>query len=1318
MRRGIVIISSVVLVITCAVVVSKLNAPEELTAYQKWAQEKIARKQNGEVKADSPEMMGIINRELRTKLGEDHPGYEPNYIMKEYKKAKLQAMKVRNQRSYKNSSSGLNFVERGPGNVAGRTRAFIIDPDDATGQTWFAGSASGGIWKTTDGGDNWEWISSDIPNLGTNTLAMAPSNPQILYAGTGEHFVDEIDGSGMFKSTDKGQTWTQIANPADFNDFRNVSRIIVNPADENEVVVTCRNSLWEGRLEGAIYKTTDGGTSWTRTRTSTTQRYDDIDYDPSDWNTMYVAVAGFGVIKSTDAGETWFDANAGMNPSRRVEITVSSVNTDRIWASAEGGVSGTGSDLYVSDDGAQTWQIALNASGANEDFLGGQGFYDNIITAHPFDEDIVYVGGVNTFKFELTGTTTSITSIDTDQGGSEAFMSFINFGGDYLGGGLSIEAPQDELRSIEIRFGVGTQKAHRFTVNGRGSGVPDSDYEYEDYVDVPFQVWDTENNVQLMAAFRDQQEEGAWNLIESNTDGNEAEHSREYLFIYNVEYSETPDASIGQDGGVDNGRIYFFWPILTPGGTFDSDNLPASTLTVELVELSGQERVTDIVSDAYNDFDGTNSFPQNTRTAGLHPDQHNIVIGDIDEANGTFRLYITNDGGVYESISSTDPGPNTGDFDYVSYGYNTMQFYGADKAPGEYRFIGGTQDNGTWYTPAGTEGSASADYVFGIGGDGFESLWHSTDPDKMIGGSQFNGLARTTNGGTTWQGATNGLPSGSGQAPFITKLAHNKSRPDDIFAIGFDGVYKSENFGENWTGSTMNDPDLWLFSSSTDVEVSYANPDVVWGGTYLATDGRPHVSIDGGETFNAVENYDVFDMGFSSGIYTHPSDENTAYALFSFSGFPKVLKTDDLGQTWEDISGFDGTGDRGFPNVPVNCLFVFPTDLNKIWVGSEIGIIESLDGGASWNLLESDLPPLHVFDFQLTDNTLVLATYGRGIWSVDLESFSVETVYTSPDGTLNFEVNFGAEFESTAFYINETLIGTIGANEIGTTQVSFPNQGFNGNVTLGLLASTPNGSSISANSTVLVIDTNEPADSYGTNFDIAINDFVGNGFTVASAGNFSRAINSDHPYEEGATSHFYLKTPITVSSSDANMYYRDIALVNSSDFVTVEGSSDGLNWTQLITPYNSSLHSEWEDQLDGTAGPTSWIYKDQSLDLSQSFDAGEDILIRFTLSSAAGSTAYGWQVDDLYIQQDPVLSSNKELETVIYPTVASRGEVVKIVSERGFDSQISVFDVQGNEIGGVKNDGQNTNLWSTSNVSPGVYFVKSDGGLLGKVIVK
>ncbi|SNS44831.1 Por secretion system C-terminal sorting domain-containing protein [Ekhidna lutea] len=975
MRRTTIVFSGIVAIgVLATIAISILDDPS--SAYQNYLAQKIEEKKEGKVKSKAPDIHALIQRELRTRIGEDSPEYGPNQVMEEFLKAKTQPSQLR-------STTDLEFIERGPGNVAGRTRSILVDPDDTSGSTWFAGSASGGIWKTTDAGTSWTFISEDIPNLGTNTLAMSEANPNVIYAGTGEHFTNDIDGAGLFKSTDKGDSWTQIASPSDFPDFKNVSRIVVNPMDENEVVVTSRNSVWTGELNAAIYKSTDGGETWTQVRSSTNERYDDIAFDASNFNVLYVAIRGIGVIKSTDGGETWTDASNGMSPGGRVEIGISDVNPNRLWASVEGGLSGSGSDLYVSSDGGSNWHLVVNATGTNENFLGGQGWYDNYVTTHPFDEDIVYVGGVNNWKFELEPSDTlDVKSIDVEDG-TQSFITYINFGGKFYGGTIDQgNVATEDLKSVEVRFGQGTQKAHRFTVDGQGSGVPSSGYLYQDYVDVPFQVWDTENNVQLMASFRDQQEDGKWNLAIAKTDGQPISHSREYVYIHDIEYQDFENSSIAMNGGIDAGQMYFFWPTLSQEAAgFDENNLPLSNLGILVTSMDGLARVTTSVSDAYGQFGGPNAFPQSSRAVGIHPDQHNSIVTDVDEANQRFGFLITNDGGVYKSEVGTDPGPNQGDFEYVSHGYNTTQFYGADKAPDSDRYIGGMQDNGTWYHSEGVEGSATAQSTFAIGGDGFEVLWHSEDKNKIIGGSQFNGFGRTLNGGATWIQATTDYEDTS---PFITRLAHSKSNPDRIFTVGASGVWRSQDFGGSWDLTSLVNPDMWSFTNSADVEVSYSNPDIVWAGGRLYEEERLYVSTNGGTIFNPVNNYEVFEMGSVSGIATHPSEDNTAYALFSFAGYPKVLKTTDLGQTWEDISGFDGTGDRGFPDVAVNTLFVFPDDNNRIWVGSEIGIIESTDGGETWGLLESDFPAVNTYDFKLSGNTLVIATYGRGIWSVEI----------------------------------------------------------------------------------------------------------------------------------------------------------------------------------------------------------------------------------------------------------------------------------------------------------------------------------------------
>jgi hypothetical protein len=103
----------------------------------------------------------------------------------------------------------LPWQEHGPGNVAGRARALLVDVRDASGNTWFQGTAGGGVWKTTNGGLMWTNTSGNMPNLSVSTLAQSAAAPSTIYAGTGEGMgnVDAVFGSGIFKSTDGGATW-------------------------------------------------------------------------------------------------------------------------------------------------------------------------------------------------------------------------------------------------------------------------------------------------------------------------------------------------------------------------------------------------------------------------------------------------------------------------------------------------------------------------------------------------------------------------------------------------------------------------------------------------------------------------------------------------------------------------------------------------------------------------------------------------------------------------------------------------------------------------------------------------------------------------------------------------------------------------------------------------------------------------------------------------------------------------------------------------------------------------------------------------------
>lgn len=947
--------------------------------------------------ADKPDEYTKYFKAITTKFGENEDNYPLNYRVNELKtaKSKLKALQKDNK------AGSITWTQRGPANVGGRTRGLIIDPDDASNNTWFAGSSTGGVWKTTNGGANWTCLTDDqLANLATVWLAMAETDHNVIYVGTGEVVGGSaaLQGNGIYKTTDRGVTWTQLASTIS-DDFKFVNRLIIDPTDE-DIVLAATNA--------GVMKTIDGGATWTKKYSSST-RIEDIDADPTTFNTMYATQHDVGVIKSTDAGETWDMVVDGLEQGSRYEITVSEINPAKVYLS----INASPPMAYRSTDYGATWEKFVTG-GTLPDLLG-QGDYDNIITGHPYDEDVVFIAGVNMFKLDFSdpGTTADsdpllyrINLFDT-----YSFLDFINFGAGYFNGAMEAgfeNGYDDEFVSVEIRFGPGmTQKAHRFTVpNESTSGVPDSDYSYQNYVDVPFEVWDVTNNIQLMASFRDQEGDGKFNLYERLNDTTNAygELGREYLFVNAVPYdAANPSTDITQNAGHTYKQLYFFWPTLAEGGTWDENNLPDSKISISYGAITEVTGSLTTVADAYgsiNNYDQGAGFGT-TKIPGLHPDHHNLIMLKTDEANEKFTIINANDGGL---AISEDEGTT---FEQLPDNYITTQFYGVAKRPGADEYIGGMQDNGTWATQDGEISSSTSEFIFHVGGDGFECVWHPEDADKIIGSVYYNSFRKTVNGGDSWSGAYSGIDNvtpfgGESQldGPFISRISYHKNDPDVLFAVGYNGIYKSTDFANSWSkteiGSGWNS-EYWVenqyVSSQHNIEVSLANKNIVWAGAAMsdANGWKIFVSTDQGETFNAVAEYSDADLsGFISGIATHPIEDSTAYLLFSFADEPKVLKTEDLGETWEDISGYGSStsSSNGFPDVVTHSLVVMPHDTSNIWVGTDIGIVESTDGGATWNLLSSDLPAVSVYDMFVQDGQVVIATHGRGIWTAAIDELN------------------------------------------------------------------------------------------------------------------------------------------------------------------------------------------------------------------------------------------------------------------------------------------------------------------------------------------
>jgi len=926
---------------------------------------------------DKPGEFYKYYRDITTPFGKNESGYSTSYGFDEFTKAK------RRTERFKSTQDTYPWVQRGPGNVGGRTRGLIIDPGDATCQTWYAGSASGGIWKTVNAGATWINLTEDFPNLATSTITMAESNRDVIYTGTGEGFAGwgMVTGNGIFKSTDRGNSWVHLGSTDSNEDFQYVNKILVNPGDEN-IVIAGTNT--------GIFKSSDGGQTWIEVYKEG-YPVQDMVADPSDFNTLYAGANSLGILKSEDAGDTWFHSYNGIGEGDRFQLAISGLNPEKIYTCVEAFDSeevGTGiykTHVYVSVDKGQNWSRYI----CPYNFLGVQGWFNNIIKVHPFNDNIVYVGGVNLGKIQFkSGISTSepqVIRVDTFE--TAGFMSFVHFGGDYFDGGLATGDKEDgkeilssDWVSVEVRFGPGkTQKAHRFTVpEGEGAGVPYEDYSYQDYIEVPFEVWDTENNKQLMVSFRDQERDGEFNLIERDADDDIS--GREYIFVNAVNYNaDTPHPKIALDGGHTYKQLYFFWPYLPTDSTWNPGSLPESKIRIQYgtFSLANEESTVTVLAD-------------DRKNSNLHVDHHEIIMMITDEENEDFTILEANDGGLGISY---DEGKT---WEQIDNGYITTQFYGVAKKPGAHEYIGGMQDNGTWQSPGGSTATSASEYDDKIGGDGFEALWHPLYPHRIIGSAYYNRFYVSNDGGETWKRAYNGINE---DGPFISRLSHSIAKPDVLFAVGSKGVYRHNNFGMGrYDWELIQIKNGWAINntvtSAHNVEVSLATDTIVWAGCGMYPDPDLHIflSTNGGNSYDSVPNYKDTELGFISGIATHPVDPQTAYILFSYQDKPKILRTTNLGEDWEDISGFGekDSSDNGFPDVMVYSLLVMPYNTNIIWAGTEIGLFESVDNGETWYYADNGLPAVSIWQMSIQDNQVIVATHGRGIWSLDLNMVNIK----------------------------------------------------------------------------------------------------------------------------------------------------------------------------------------------------------------------------------------------------------------------------------------------------------------------------------------
>ncbi|MCK6606059.1 MAG: T9SS type A sorting domain-containing protein [Ignavibacteriaceae bacterium] len=293
--------------------------------------------------------------------------------------------------------------------ASGRVRGLAVHPTNP--DIAYIGVSAGGLWKTTDGGQNWSDLSGFLNTITFGAIEIDKNNPNVIYAGTGEMIAGGYSiayaGDGLYKSTDDGASWQHITNG--FGSRTAFGAIKVHPTNSNIVVAAVgigNTNIGYADGNGGIWRSTDAGASWSRTL-EVPEAYD-VKFNPSNPNIVYAAVGSMlnttGVYKSTDAGATWSYSSNGLpvgTEIKRVQIALAPSQPSTIYAYINlPNETPLKSHLYKSTDNGNNWvQIAVNENlgGDYGDGPVDQGDYDLCIAVDPSNPNKVYLGNVEFF---------------------------------------------------------------------------------------------------------------------------------------------------------------------------------------------------------------------------------------------------------------------------------------------------------------------------------------------------------------------------------------------------------------------------------------------------------------------------------------------------------------------------------------------------------------------------------------------------------------------------------------------------------------------------------------------------------------------------------------------------------------------------------------------------------------------------------------------------------------------------------------------------------------------------------------------------------
>ncbi len=327
-------------------------------------------------------------------------------------------------------TAGVPWQYLGPTNVSGRATDVAI-ADTGGRRTIYVGYATSGVWKSDDNGASWQAIFEHMPSTSIGDIAVAPSNPDIVWVGTGEAnlFRASLAGVGIYKSADGGKTWRHMGLP----ETHTIARILVHPTNADIVYVAATGHGWTDNPERGVFKTTDGGTTWTKVfYKSERTGVNDLVMDPENPDVLYASLwqrirrkwsdprvePGYregGIVKSTDGGKTWSDASQGLPAPEfrgRIGIDIARSSPNILYAFIDNYEIGRepqpqerdaygrsitnarikAAEVYRSDDRGASWRKVSTGDMINHS--GTYGWVFSQIRVDPKNPDVVYTMGL------------------------------------------------------------------------------------------------------------------------------------------------------------------------------------------------------------------------------------------------------------------------------------------------------------------------------------------------------------------------------------------------------------------------------------------------------------------------------------------------------------------------------------------------------------------------------------------------------------------------------------------------------------------------------------------------------------------------------------------------------------------------------------------------------------------------------------------------------------------------------------------------------------------------------------------------------------